>query len=410
MGFLLQHLLSNLFPPAKDKMPSKRVAIFACNSATQLAKDISENAVKAVMSNIQDRYDISDKNVMQLYKLSKKDNKSRKQLETIAVAEMKINADVAHKLSKKIHKSPNVFLADYECKKFANGETRVIPKTSVRQKDVFIVGTGVALPGMSVDDSVMEIYLLAKTCRRSGAKSVTLIVPNYPYARQDKKDGPRAAISARDVTDMFTIAQVDRIVSVDLHNPAIQGFTDKPFDNIYGSLAVIPFLEKELFAGRSMKEFVAIAPDQGGFSRSSKYAELLKIPLVSMMKKRDYTSENKVLKSEINGDRRDLIGRTAIIFDDMCDTAGTVVAAAKELIEAGANDVVIVVTHGLFSGPAMERLNNSSDVTMVICSDTVPQVANTQVCKKLKVFSMASVLSDVILRVIRNESISPLFL
>jgi ribose-phosphate pyrophosphokinase len=314
-------------------------------------------------------------------------------------------------LAKAISETLKIPIVNKPTKYFANDETRVCLDGSVRGLDIFIVATGYSVAGKSVNDAVMELFFMIRTCKRSGANSVTVLLPHYPYARQDKKDNARAPISARDFADMLEMSGVDRIVCLDLHNSSIQGFFNKPCDNIYGSLALKPFLHEKLFATdpKYREHYVAIAPDEGGFKRTTKYAKLFGLPFLAMSKSRDYSKENVVEKSVLHGDRQLLVGKTAIIFDDMCDTGGTVVAAAKELKENGAKDVIVCVTHGLLSGPGLERIMNSPDVAKFICSDSVPQGDRAEKCSKMLIFSVAPIFADIVRRLINRQSLSELF-
>ena len=291
-------------------------------------------------------------------------------------------------LAKAISEALKIPIVNEPTKYFMNDETRVrlggSTAGSVRGHDIYIVATGFSYAGKSVNDHVMELFFMIRTCKRSGAKSVTVLLPHYPYARQDKKDNARAPISARDFADMLELAGVDRLVCMDLHNACIQGFFSGPCDNIYGSLVLKPFLAEKLFAGDPdyKDHYIAIAPDEGGYKRTVKYAKIFGIPVLAMSKRRDYSKENCVEESVIQGDARLLVGRIPIIFDDMCDTAGTVVAAAKELKQAGAKDVIVCVTHGLLSGPGLDRIKNSLDVSKFICSDSVPQGDRVKQCNE----------------------------
>lgn len=298
-----------------------------------------------------------------------------------------------------------------ETKYFANGETRVCINESVRGYDLFIVATGFARDGHSLNDAVMELFFMLCTCKRSGSKSITLLLPHYPYSRQDKKDSGRAPISSKDIANLLTMAGVDRIVCLDLHNPAIQGFFDQPCDNLYGSIALKPFLNDLIFSKDPEygSHYVAISPDEGGYKRTCKYARVFGLPFVSMSKTRDYSKENVVEKSVINGDTSVLTGRTAIIFDDMTDTSGTILSAAKELKGNGAKDIIVVVTHGLLSGPGLERIRDSTDISLFVCSDSVPQGNRPTKCPKMHVFSIAPLYAEVVTRMANRQSISELF-
>lgn len=312
----------------------------------------------------------------------------------------------AVKLATDISQQLALPLTKYESRKFANTETRIVLGESVRGKKVFIIGTGFE----PVNDAVMEIYLLACDCRDSGAKHITLVMPHYSYARCERKDAPRAPISARYVTDMYNIAGIRRIVAVDLHAGAIQGFANFPYDNLYGTIVLKPFLNKLLFENDPdyRKKYVAVAPDAGGYKRTSKYASTFDLPFISMEKERDHTKEGVVNKSVIHGNT-DIHGKVAIIFDDICDTGGTINAAAAELKERGATEVIVCVTHALLSGKGFDLIKDSPYISRFICSDSVPQADRQEKCKKMSVFTLAPLLAEVIKRTADNRSNSDLF-
>lgn len=313
-------------------------------------------------------------------------------------------------LATKIAKILDLPLASYQTRHFANTETNPDLLETVRGHDVFIIGTGYKGNDYQIDTTVMEMYLLACTCRDSGAKNITLVVPHFPYARQDRKSRAREPISARYVCDMFQMAGVSRIIAVELHSSAIQGFFRGPFDNLYASITVKPFLEKLLFSKdpEYKNRYVAVAPDAGGYNRTSKYAELFGLEFISIQKTRNPEVINKVT-SVIHG-TVNIKGKTAIIFDDICDTGGTITAAAEQLCLYGANDVIVVVTHGLFSKQCFDIINQSPHITKFICSDSVPQGDRTTRSSKMLVFSIAPLLAKVITRTLEGRSNSDLFI
>jgi ribose-phosphate pyrophosphokinase len=314
----------------------------------------------------------------------------------------------ALEMSKDIEKLFGEPFLKYEMTKFANTETRTKIGESVRNKDLYVIATSYARNGFSVNDNIMEVYLLAKTARTSGCKSLTLVMLHYGYARQDKKTHPRDSISAQYITQLYEFAGFSRIVAVDLHSAAIQGFFDGPFDNIYGSLVMKPFLDEHLFANYPKSDFVAVSPDAGGYSRTKKYADLFKIQFTDMIKCRDYTKENVVMKSEMHG-AVDISGKTAVIFDDMVDTGNTIKLTAINLKKAGASEVVVVVTHSILSNEGFNIIKDTPEITMFICTDSVPQEDRASKCPKMKVVSVAPILKNVIRRLIDDESISELF-
>lgn len=329
-----------------------------------------------------------------------------------------IACDSAIELGKEIALLTGYPLIKTETTYFANGETRVTIKESVRDRDLFLVATGFQRGGHSLNDAVAEMKFMMRTCRRSDSRSITLILPHYPYARQDKKDTPRAAISAADIAEEIVAAGANRIICVDLHNACIQGFTTLPFDNLYGSIVLKPFLLETIFGNDPdyAQKYVVVSPDEGGFKRATKYAAELGMDMIAMIKTRENAQRNVVSKCVIHGNPENLKGRTAIILDDMCDTAGTAVAAAKTLKEHGAKDVILCVTHGLLSGPGCQRIRDCNDISMLICSDSVPQGEHAVACQKideqgskLRVFSLAPLLADVVHRLCMGKSLSDLF-
>jgi len=320
-----------------------------------------------------------------------------------------------------ISKKTNIKMVDCEVQYFSNGEIRPVIKESIRNKDIYIVQTGTFTKinsSYTVNDFIMETYLLAKTCNRSDAKSVTLIMPTYPYARQDKKDNPRGSISARDVADLFEFSGIKRIICLDLHCAQIQGFFNIPCDNLYTHNLIKDrlnqwFLENKLYNyanGYDLKEtFVVISPDEGAVKKANSFASMMNLPLVVLGKERNYIEKNTVDKVTIIGDKNLLINKIAIIIDDMCDTFGTIQKASNILVENGVTEVILCVTHGIFSGPAIQRMNESKNIFLVLCSDSIPQNVNMTLCDKLKTYSISDLLSKVVLRLIDGESISALF-
>jgi len=180
---------------------------------------------------------------------------------------------------------------------------------------------------------------------------------------------------------------------------------------MYGSLVLKTFLHEHLFKNdpNYRDHYIAISPDEGGFKRTSKYAKLFGLLFVSMDKKRDYSKENVVEKTVLHGDSQQLAGKTAIIFDDIADTCGTILSAAKTLKENGAKDVIVIVTHGILSGPGLERISNSPDISKFICSDSIDQGDRPKKCSKMLVFSIAPLYTEIVRRLINHESLSELF-
>jgi ribose-phosphate pyrophosphokinase len=338
-------------------------------------------------------------------------------------------------LAKAICDRLNAPLSEMRVDYFSNGEARPIINPSVHGKKIFLIATLAPivrsplydLKGTnirSVNDQLIALILTIGALNRAGAKSLTLILPSYPYARQDKKDEPHAAISASHIAKLLTVSGINKLICLDLHAAAIQGFFPEsvPVDNLYAIAPVIEHLQNHVFTNpkyllkkgpdvNPIDNFIAVSPDEGAFKRTRKYAEGLGIPYLCLTKTRDYSRKNYVdeSKTQIFGAVTELANRVAIIFDDMCDTFGTIQAAAKKLVEAGAVSVIVVVSHGILSGPAIERLNKTDEVVELICSDSLPQQLNKKLTSKLSTFSIAPLLAEVIRRRLNKESVSEIF-
>lgn len=295
--------------------------------------------------------------------------------------------------------------------KFSNGEIRILINESIRGKDIYILETGAPTKDqLNINDIIMETLILIDACVSAGAKSVTLFFLNYPYARQDKRIG-RESIVAKRLSDCITGCRVNRIVTVDLHASQIQGFFDVTCDNLYALKTLCKYFEKNHFGNnKSLNDyFVLVSPDNGGAKRISAYSKRLGINNVIMHKERDYTKSSTIMKMTIVGNLEKIKGKTAIIIDDMIDTAGTMISAAKILVENGAKDVIIAATHGIFSGPALETLNECSKIREVIVTNTIPQEENQERCKKIKVADISDLIYDVMKCLMTGDSISELF-
>ena len=297
---------------------------------------------------------------------------------------------------------------------FANTEFRPRISESVRNKNVFILQTGGYADKKNcrtANDYLMEMYILAKTLQRSDAGSVSLIVPFFPYSREDKKDNPRGAISAKDVADILELAHIKRVITFDLHSPQIQGFFNIPCDNLYTTYLLKKYLDKEVFRKDKnyKKKFVLVAPDEGALKRIKKFAGLFKLPFVVLSKERDYNKKNTVERTVLIGDKKYLENRTAIIIDDMIDTFGTINKATEVIKRKGCQNLIVCATHGILSGPAIDLINNNKFIKSVIVSDSIPQDVHKSLCKKLKVFTIAPMIADIIKRLEKGNSISAMF-
>ncbi len=326
---------------------------------------------------------------------------------------MKLITGNSHpKLALSLAKCLDIPLVNCKVEKFCNTEINIQIQESVRNEHIFILQTGGYDSHNSVNDYIMETLILIDACRRSNVKSITLITPCFPYARQDKKDAPRVPISAKLMANMYTHSGVNRVVSLDLHASQIQGFFDIAFDNLYAIGLISDYFNKYLFNNMSdediQEKYIFVAPDNGGAKRVMAYSQKFNINNVIMHKQRDYSASNKIDKIILVGGFN-LKGKTAIMIDDMMDTMGTMCKAAETLLENGVKEIIVVATHGIFSGAAMERINNFEYIKRVIVTNTLPQEKNLKLCSKLEVVDITQLLCDVIICIKTGKSISNIF-
>nr|VZI12153.1 unnamed protein product [Spirometra erinaceieuropaei] len=281
-------------------------------------------------------------------------------------------------------------------KKFSNQETCVEVIESVRGEDVYIIQTGSG----EVNDHLMELLIMINACKIASSCRVTAVIPCFPYARQDKKDKSRAPISAKLVANMLSVAGADHIITMDLHASQIQGFFDIPVDNLYAEPAVIRWIQKNI---PDWQECCIVSPDAGGAKRVTSLADQLNVDFALIHKERKRA--NEVDRMVLVGDVK---GRAAILVDDMADTCGTICTAAQRLTEAGATRVYAICTHGIFSGPAIERINKSCFEAVVV-TNTIDQKENMKKAPKLQCIDISTVLAEAIRRTHNGESVSYLF-
>lgn len=316
-------------------------------------------------------------------------------------------------LAKKLSKESNIPLIETKIDYFSNGEIKTNILKSIRGKNIFVVSSPCNSDERTINDYIIETYLLIRTCKNSDASNITLICPYYPYSRQDKKDNSRVCISARDIADLFITAGINRMISFDLHSHQIQGFFNIPCDNFYCINMIYDYLIKNYSINKNLEklntEYVMVAPDEGALKRVQTYANKFNMPFMVVSKERDYTQINKVDKAVLIGDKKYLENRTAIIIDDMVDTCGTVIKVGELLKSKGAKDVIVIATHGILSGPAIQRINNSNYIKEIIVSDSLPQEKNKKLCSKLKTFTIIPTLSIIINRLIQGGSLSEIF-
>ncbi|XP_023177215.1 ribose-phosphate pyrophosphokinase 2 isoform X4 [Drosophila hydei] len=285
-------------------------------------------------------------------------------------------------------------------KKFSNLETCVEIGESVRGEDVYIVQSGSG----EINDNLMELLIMINACKIASASRVTAVIPCFPYARQDKKDKAhaqsRAPISAKLVANMLSVAGADHIITMDLHASQIQGFFDIPVDNLYAEPAVLKWIKENI---PEWKNSIIVSPDAGGAKRVTSIADRLNVEFALIHKERK--KANEVASMVLVGDVKDKI---AILVDDMADTCGTIVHAADRLVEAGATKVYAILTHGIFSGPAISRINNACFEAVVV-TNTIPQDGHMRDCPKIQCIDVSMMFAEAVRRTHNGESVSYLF-
>jgi ribose-phosphate pyrophosphokinase len=279
---------------------------------------------------------------------------------------------------------------------FANTETFVRFLESVRGCDAFVLQSHSA----PINQSIMEHLIMVDALKRASAKRITVVTPFYGYARQDKKHRGREPISARLMADLFVTAGADRLIAVDLHTSQIQGFFDGPVDHLFAMPIQADYIERRL----DLSEVTVVAPDAGRVRVCERWTDRLGCPLAIIHKRRDPEVANEVKVFEVVGKVR---GRTCLLVDDMIDTAGTVVKAAEALAEQGAEKVIAVATHGVFSGPAIDRLKNSP-ISEIVVTNTLP-IGHEKQLDNLTVLSIAPLLARAISEVFTDGSVTSLF-
>ena len=299
--------------------------------------------------------------------------------------------------AKTICKELGIEMGNAVVKHFADGEASVSLEETVRGADVFLIQSTCK----PVNDHLMELLVMIDACRRASAGRITAVIPYFGYARQDRKAKSRDPISAKLVANMLTAAGADRVLTMDLHAPQIQGFFDIPVDNMFGNPIFVDYYAKKF--GSSCEDMVVVSPDVGSVARARAFAQKLHMGLAIVDKRRQKANQCEVMN--VIGD---VTGKDCILFDDMVDTAGSLCNAAKALVEVGgAKKVYACASHGVLSGPALPRLQESV-IEEVAFLDTIPAV-DLVTNPKLKYLSVAPMFSDAIERIYQEVSISKLF-
>jgi ribose-phosphate pyrophosphokinase len=300
-------------------------------------------------------------------------------------------------LARSIAKTLKLELGNIDTDTFANGEIYARYKQSVRGSDIFIIQSLAASEMGSVNDSLMELLIMADAAARASARSVTAVVTHFGYSRQDKKSASREPITAKLVANMLTVAGVDRVITIDLHQGQIQGFFDQPVNH----LTALPIFAN-YFLQKNLSDVCVVSPDVGRTKAAKKLADLMDADLAVMSKSRPEHN-----KAEITTVIGDVSGKVCILNDDMIDTAGTITAGVAALKEKGASKVYISATHGLFSGPAYDRIEKSGVEEVIVC-DTVP-IPEERQTGKIRVVSVAPLLAQAVANVFNETSVSELF-
>ncbi len=279
-------------------------------------------------------------------------------------------------------------------KTFSDGETQIEIHENIRGKDVFILQSTCT----PVNDHVMQLLIIMDALTRASAKRITAVIPYYGYCRQDRKVKPRVPISAKLVADLITVAGAHRVVSMDLHAGQIQGYFNIPVDNIYAAPVLLKYMRRHF-----VDDLVVVSPDAGGVERARAFAKRLGASLAIIDKRRD--APNVAEAMNIIGD---VEGRTAVILDDMVDTAGTLVQGALALQRRNTKRIYACCTHPVLSGPALERITQSS-IDRLVVTNTIPLSEEARACEKITVLSVADLLGETIKRIYKGDSVSTLF-
>lgn len=310
--------------------------------------------------------------------------------------QIKIFAGSSNKeLAEKIVQHLDMKLTSVQLIKFADGEIFIKPNESVRGCKAFIIQS----TSGPVNENIMELLIFIDALKRSSAKEIIAVIPYYGYARQDRKASPREPITSKLVANLLTVAGATRVITMDLHARQIQGFFDIPVDH----MEALPILAKHFINyGFHPEDTVVVSPDVGGVKRARGLAKWLHTPLAIIDKRRPKANESEVMN--IIGD---VEGKKAILIDDMIDTAGTICNAAKALKDKGAIEVYACATHGIFSGPAIERLKNSP-LNKVVVTDSI-EIHEDKMFDKLRILTTSKMFAETIKRIYWNEAISDLF-
>lgn len=307
----------------------------------------------------------------------------------------RVNRELAEEVAQRLGET----LAPVNIAEFANGEIHCRYATSIRGADVFIFQGHASVEGISINDAIFEQLTMVDAAQRASAKRITVVAPFFGYSRQDRKAEGREPITAKLLADMYATAGAKRLVSVDLHSGQIQGFFDGPVDHLTAMPVLVDWMAKSL-----PEDLVVVSPDAGRVKVAERYANQLHADLAIVHKRRIRGEKNAVEAKDVVGE---VAGRPCVLIDDMIDTAGTICAAAEQLIERGARSVYCAATHGVFSGPAIERLEKAP-LDKVVVTNTLPIAPHKRI-PKIEVLSAAPIIADAIDAVFEDTSVSEIF-
>lgn len=300
----------------------------------------------------------------------------------------------AEEFTKEVCESLGLPMGEVECYKFANDNNFVQYKETVREQDIYLIQT----TQPPVNERIMELLIMIDAAKRASAGRINVVLPYFIYSRSDKKDQPRVPVTARLLAELLEAAGVDRVITCDLHNPAIQAYFNIPCDRLTGQ-----HLLQSYFDAKNIENKVVIATDAGSSKKAYKYSTYFKCPM-ALIDKRRAGNDDKAVAANIIGEVKD---QTALIFDDEVSTAGTMVEAARILKENGAKEIYAACTHGILCGPAIDRIQNSPIKELVI-TNTVPLTEEKQI-EKIKVLSIAPLFAEAIKRINEAKPLGDLF-
>ncbi|AJP83859.1 Prs4p [Saccharomyces cerevisiae YJM1433] len=315
--------------------------------------------------------------------------------EDMAINSIKLLAGNSHPdLAEQISKKLGIPLSKVGVYQYSNKETSVTIGESLRDEDVYIIQTGIV--EQEINDFLMELLILIHACKIASARKITTVIPNFPYARQDKKDKSRAPITAKLVANLLQTAGADHVITMDLHASQIQGFFHIPVDNLYAEPSVLNYIRTKT----DFDNAILVSPDAGGAKRVAALADKLDLNFALIHKERQ--KANEVSKMVLVGD---VTNKSCLLVDDMADTCGTLVKACDTLMEHGAKEVIAIVTHGIFSGSAREKLRNSR-LSRIVCTNTVPVDLDLPIADQIDI---SPTFAEAIRRLHNGESVSYLF-